>query len=420
MKCHNCGTEIEEGMAFCPNCGVKVDQIPDGKDETVTTDIQTKQTVFCPNCGHKCSAAEVFCEECGARLDGSDTAAQGTDDSGNGTGKKKSHKWLIALPIIVVLAAAAFFGMKYIKKPDGEKNAKVTKVLYYTDSTLKIADLNKTKNMTKEVTDELLDGREKADVRSFSDNSPFTADEKYLYFPKSIDQNGTADLMRVKVSDIGKKEDKSERIASGVNRYRVLKSGKILYSKSDNMYLTDGRKNGGTKIASNITDNMAPFTLSGDETELLWSETKNEKRTIYLMNITSPKNKKTEIVKGMPLSKGTLLYFSDDMKEIHVLNDGELDIYDNQGKKTKIDQDVTLTSSSFGKSPFYEKKERMTIPANFIITTAAREPCFRIRFSFQEKRIPHLLLTAKTAVCFLRSVQSQMRFPVQQPRQRQP
>lgn len=320
------------------------------------------QTVFCPNCGHRCSAAEVFCEECGARLDGSDAGAagaQGADAGVSGTGKKKSHKWLIAVPVVAVLAAAAFFGMKYIKKPGGGKTAKVTKVLYYTDDTLKLADLNKSKNMSKEVTDQLFDRGGSADqgLSGFKLSGALTADEKYAYYPNKVDQNGEFDLMKIRVSDIGKKENKSEKIASGVYDYAVLKTGKVVYCKSSNLYLTDGKKDGETKIASNLPGgNQGGFWFSKDETELLWIETKNDKSSVYLMNITSAKNKKTEIVKGMPADAGKILDYSDDLKKIYILDDGELDLYDEKGKKTKIDRDVVAATFNFDKSPFYEKE----------------------------------------------------------------
>ncbi|AFL53820.1 adenylate cyclase [Sinorhizobium fredii] len=49
MNCHECGSEIESGFAFCPKCGAK-------------------QQSSCPACGYRCAPHFAFCPSCGARL----------------------------------------------------------------------------------------------------------------------------------------------------------------------------------------------------------------------------------------------------------------------------------------------------------------------------------------------------------------
>ncbi|MGO4620913.1 adenylate/guanylate cyclase domain-containing protein [Ensifer sp. 2YAB10] len=49
MNCHECGCEIQDGFAFCPNCG-------------------TKQHGPCPGCGALCPPHFSFCPTCGTRL----------------------------------------------------------------------------------------------------------------------------------------------------------------------------------------------------------------------------------------------------------------------------------------------------------------------------------------------------------------
>lgn len=56
-KCSNCGTELNHGEKFCPNCG----QSTDFKKETYPKN-------FCPNCGEKLAKTVKFCPNCGFDL----------------------------------------------------------------------------------------------------------------------------------------------------------------------------------------------------------------------------------------------------------------------------------------------------------------------------------------------------------------
>jgi adenylate cyclase len=49
MNCHECGSEIENGFAFCPKCGAK-------------------QRTLCPECGYACPPDFAFCPRCGTRV----------------------------------------------------------------------------------------------------------------------------------------------------------------------------------------------------------------------------------------------------------------------------------------------------------------------------------------------------------------
>ena len=49
MNCACCGSEVQSGFAFCPNCG-------------------TKQPNACPGCGHPCAPDFAYCPKCGARV----------------------------------------------------------------------------------------------------------------------------------------------------------------------------------------------------------------------------------------------------------------------------------------------------------------------------------------------------------------
>ena len=60
MFCNQCGMEVPEGGAFCPNCGNKMDNVVQTSEDAGTVigneregqeQGQNIQRKFCPNCG---------------------------------------------------------------------------------------------------------------------------------------------------------------------------------------------------------------------------------------------------------------------------------------------------------------------------------------------------------------------------------
>ena len=66
-KCSNCGTELNYGEKFCPNCGQSTDFKKDNYPKN-----------FCPNCGEKLSDGVKFCPNCGFDLNNPSNNNQGT------------------------------------------------------------------------------------------------------------------------------------------------------------------------------------------------------------------------------------------------------------------------------------------------------------------------------------------------------
>jgi len=53
LKCNNCGTEIGDGMKFCPNCGAEI--------------VVSSTNKICQKCGEVIEDGMMFCPNCGTR-----------------------------------------------------------------------------------------------------------------------------------------------------------------------------------------------------------------------------------------------------------------------------------------------------------------------------------------------------------------
>lgn len=59
MFCQKCGNEVPEGVAFCGNCGAKI-EAPAAAEP---------KTVFCNSCGNQLNENEKFCGKCGVAVE---------------------------------------------------------------------------------------------------------------------------------------------------------------------------------------------------------------------------------------------------------------------------------------------------------------------------------------------------------------
>jgi|GEM_PF-5072308 len=65
MLCKNCGTQINDQMKFCPECGTQVPQVIQDKE------IKTESTVLpmCSQCGKQLKPETRFCPACGTKVE---------------------------------------------------------------------------------------------------------------------------------------------------------------------------------------------------------------------------------------------------------------------------------------------------------------------------------------------------------------
>lgn len=87
LKCSVCGSEVDENVQFCQNCGTKIDKSaligesqnqPDLNNDSQNHSVQNQNqpaqnqnTKFCQNCGAKIDINAEICPKCGVRVAGS-------------------------------------------------------------------------------------------------------------------------------------------------------------------------------------------------------------------------------------------------------------------------------------------------------------------------------------------------------------
>ena len=93
-KCSNCGTELNYGEKFCPNCGQSTDTAKENYPKN-----------FCPNCGGKISESLKFCPNCGFDLNNiSNNNANSNQRTGQNLPTRKE-------PIVSVILSFVFPGL---------------------------------------------------------------------------------------------------------------------------------------------------------------------------------------------------------------------------------------------------------------------------------------------------------------------
>lgn len=62
MYCNECGKEIDDNAAFCPECGAKVVNVPQ------ISESEKKEERVCADCGAQIPDDALFCPECGRKI----------------------------------------------------------------------------------------------------------------------------------------------------------------------------------------------------------------------------------------------------------------------------------------------------------------------------------------------------------------
>ena len=322
MYCEKCGKPLEEGMDFCPECGNKVskpeivalDEVSEVTVENAVasgTIIETSKIKYCHNCGAANTETDVFCYACGKPM----------NDNG-GTGKKtekKSGKKIVLgiVAAIAILLVAIVIGFT---THSGKKNA----LIYLKDNELSYY----AKKDAVEFSDDVYE--DKDDIYGPSNRMTnyvtVSKDGKYVFYPQNY-SGGEFDLYCRRMNDTKAADD---RVASGISEYTVLQNNKVVYmenSGSKKMYISDLKNK--EKVASDVLW----YFVSEDEKYILW-KTGSDNR-LYVCDLAL-KNDKIKIDSDI----SSMVYVSDDLKQIVYTKDEALYYVENFGEKEKIDSDV--------------------------------------------------------------------------------
>lgn len=332
-KCPNCGSENMGDALFCVECGALMSEPkpqpvtpPPAAQPSMTTPPPTGQpfmTTPPPSMGQQ------------AKPKKEKTPKSPKAPKQQGEAAKNGK-----LPIIIGAAAAAvvvIIGAVFVMNGLSSKSEGDARLVYLKDDEFYMAKRNSFQ--PELITDSFFEDEDYADsvygmeyVEEDEDYFQYTEDGKYLFYPQDYD-SGVFDLYYKKA---GSKEE-GTKLESGVSSYHVCSADKILYVKSDKLYLASlkGEKE---KIASDVEDDYSyDYGTSENGQYIFWYDEYNTHgyRDYYLQDM----NLKKEKVKIKDVS-GYICYQSKDMKEIYYMSDDTLYVMKNLKDKVKIASDV--------------------------------------------------------------------------------
>lgn len=314
--CQNCGTTLDDGAAFCAQCGAPVPS---------ATVPPTPESLVCPGCGTPLGIDDVFCQECGTPtgktanlLAGLPTAFHAAKPANKEAGKQKKFS-MKAIPIVIaaVVVIAVVAGIFLFGSP-----AK-THLLYLKDNEINMTALSKLEPF--QLTDGLYDG---GDVPSGGLNSriKFSDDGKYMFYPENITNSYDMDLYYLNLKANNAKQSSAAKIDSGVSYYSISLDGtKVFYLKSDKLYFYNLKEK--VKIDSDVSG----FYISDDGLKLLYTSGDGK---LYMKDMKSGDVEKID-------NDALVQRVSPDLGKIYYLKNDDLYLKEAGKDKAKLDSDVS-------------------------------------------------------------------------------
>ena len=208
MYCEYCGTHLEEGASFCPECGAKVDSQP-------------AEERYCTHCGALMEKDDLFCTRCGMRADGEDAdatiALSDMDDSAYetpvyGTGpsaydksaygapkKRRVPVWVFVAVGALVLALVIGFGTRAVLH---RKKAKTE-----TTETASSKGSKSTPSETGTKEDETGEAADDKDDKAGEDNAD-DSDDSPFYDDVEVEDDPA--------------EEKGASVSGGIHKYELV------------------------------------------------------------------------------------------------------------------------------------------------------------------------------------------------------
>lgn len=270
--------------------------------------------MFCKKCGAQMEDREMFCPSCGEKVVPEDGRANKRPLI---IGLAAAAGTLVLIACVVILAGMLVSG--------GKRDT----LIYLKGN--EIVELSRAEGIV--IGEKAY--AEKDDIDS--DDLPtsyvrLSEDGKYIYYPQKItglsESSVSFDLY---CRQVGMKNGEGVKIASDVNRYSLLKDGKVLYLSSGKMYLYNSKNEEKEKIASDVQW----MRVSADEKQILWQSSDTDPK-VYVCD-TALKKEKVKIDSDVT----SVVYTADNFDRIVYIKDTDLYVMMNQEDKQKIASDVS-------------------------------------------------------------------------------
>lgn len=333
LQCENCGTPLEEGTRFCPECGTPVPQAQNPFQPTANNPV-----LWPPSGEATGSPAAPVLQEGVAPPAEEAPAAEQTQPAGKKNpfalfwGKVKSHPvpFIAAAAAVVVLVGGFFVFRAMTAKPE-------IPVFYIKDKQMNYV-LPSQKDSPVEFTDHFDNKTEESyQVR-------LSKDGKRLFYP----DNFSDDSFTLYYRDINKK-DSAEKIDSELSYYLLYQNDSLLvYKKQDkSVYLSD------LKDKTKVDANVQSFQVSDQGKKMVYL---TEDGNLYVRGIglNDEKEKISGSVEGFDMNKAaSKIYFITD-KTLYLKEDGQ--------EKKKISSDVdSIVSFDESGNVFFSKDNKKTV-----------------------------------------------------------
>ena len=359
MFCKNCGKEILGDKKFCPECGTPVQKEESAAPDDGATVVYTEESAAGSAVIETAGEAPVVTAMEPVAAAAVEVAAQEEPVLGR---KKRGGAAIVVGLAVVAVVALVLAAVLLLPNLFGEKP-----VYFYKNDDGELFFL---KNLSgkaegKEVTDE--------DVSSVR----ISPDGKYVYFFEYNDKKDTYVLYRMKISDIGKKNAETEKIASGVSRYSLvlLESGEAIYQKDDDeIRVFDGKED--YKLVGECWD----FSVDKDNRMVYYVVSNDDGTyTLYRIGISADSTKEkliddyTYTINGYTSygSIGVLLYAVQEWTDgeatttVYALKDGKKDkLVEYEGDGNIMLKEVSKDEIAF----YYVVENREEVPLYDFVT----------------------------------------------------
>ena len=343
MLCRNCGSELNEGIFFCPICGQRcmteeapatvvegevIEMTPAGEMVHVVAPLQTmevaslqvqEETTYCPNCGKANQTDSTFCYACenGLSIEQASTP-QSIQESKKIRGLKKGISLVIIATVIIAILGVGALQLK--KAPSSD-------LLYVKENNLWLSDIKSLKTYGFE--GKVMESTDPSMLYRLSEQREsvrYSFDKKYIFYPKFNEDSYSYSLY---CRPVNQKDAEAIKIDSDVTEYMLTHDNKVVYKKGaeDNLYIHD------LKDKEKLATEIAGFRVSEDSNKIFWMT--SDERNIYIQD-TNLKMDKVKVDSNVNHMVG----YSETLDKLVYMKEDDLYFVKGTDDKVKIASDV--------------------------------------------------------------------------------